>query len=534
MAKVIDIVVPDGVSDAAVVEIMQQVGSRVAEEQSLLAIETDKATAEVPAPATGKLLELSAKEGDTVSSGTVLGKLEVAQEAEPLAPVAAVEAASVSMLPIVVPDGVSEAVVVEIMQSVGAVVAEDVALIAVETDKATAEIPAPKAGTIAELAVKEGDTVSSGAVIGQLQVSEAASPASATVAVAKVEAAPTPVPNAQQPNAQQLGASVAAASPANATVAVAKVEAAPTPVLNAQQLGASIHASPSVRQFARELGVDLSRIREPSGPKGRITFGDVKGLVKTLISAASSAGLPVIELPDFSKFGPTEEQALSKIKQITGEHLSKGWLNIPLVTHFEEADITELEDFRQELNQRPAVGQGDRPKTTALAFIVRAVVKALQQFPQVNSSLSGKSLILKKYYHIGIAVDTPRGLLVPVIREADQLSLDQISQYIKELGSKGRSGKLGPADMEGGSFTISSLGGLGGTNFTPLVNPPEAAILGVAKSALRPVWNGREFMPRLILPFSISYDHRILDGGEVARFGAALAGYLKDLRYILV
>ncbi|MEM9423825.1 MAG: 2-oxo acid dehydrogenase subunit E2 [Spirochaetota bacterium] len=420
---------------------------------------------------------------------------------------------------IVVPDGVSGAAIVEIMQQVGNQVGADESLVAIETDKATAEVPSPQEGTLAELAVQVGDTVSSGDVIGKLQAertdtSEPSAPNEAP--------APAPVVSAPAPKAPR--------APKHEEIPVQN---------NPQKLGASVHASPSVRQFARELGVDLGLVREPSGPKGRITFADVKGFIKSRIGATADragTGIPHIDLPDFRKFGQTEEQPLSKIKQITGEHLGKGWLNIPLVTHFEEADITELENFRQELNTRKAVSQGDAPKTTALAFIVRATVNALQKYPQINSSLSadGKSLIIKKYYHIGIAVDTPRGLLVPVIKNAEQLSLDQISAYIKELGLKGRAGKLGPADMEGGSFTISSLGGLGGTNFTPLVNPPEAAILGVAKSEVKPIWNGKDFVPRLILPFSISYDHRILDGGEVARFGTTLAGYLKDLRYLLV
>lgn len=253
-------------------------------------------------------------------------------------------------------------------------------------------------------------------------------------------------------------------------------------------------------------------------------------------TAGGGAEPPGFELPDFSQFGPVEQRELGKIKQITGRHLSAGWRSIPLVTHFAEADITELEAFRKELNNRVEVARGQLPKTTALAFIVKATVHALRRYPQVNSSLGEdrKSLIIKKYYHIGIAVDTPRGLLVPVIRHADQLSLDQISRHIGELASQGREGKLGSAQMSGGSFTISSLGSLGRVNFTPLVNPPEAAILGVARAQIKPVWNGEQFEPRLILPLSISYDHRILDGGEVARFGSSLTTCLKDLRYLLV
>ena len=536
---VMDIVVPDGVSGAAVVEIMGQVGAELAADESLLAIETDKATAEVPSPARGKLLSLSVELGATVSSGDVIGQLELAASsgietgaAGTASPAAAATPATV--MDIVVPDGVSGAAVVEIMGQVGAELVADESLLAIETDKATAEVPSPARGKLLSLSVELGATVSSGDIIGQLELAASsgietgaagtASPAATATPTTSSSASPKPEP--PEP-----------------------VDSAPTPVAaesavltNAQRLGASVHASPSVRQFARELGVDLGLISQPSGPKGRVTFADVKGFVKAVMKGTPSAvaangfGIPPIELPDFGQFGPTEEQALSKIKQITGAHLHKGWLNIPMVTHFEEADITELENFRQDLNKRAATVKGDRPKATPLAFIVKAVVKALEQFPQVNSSLSsdGKSLILKKYYNIGIAVDTPRGLLVPVIKNAQRLSLDEISAYIKELGSKGRAAKLGPNDMEGASFTISSLGGLGGSNFTPLVNPPEAAIMGVAKSAMKPVWNGREFVPRLILPFSISYDHRVLDGGEVARFGSTLAGYLNDLRLILV
>ncbi|WGK69985.1 2-oxo acid dehydrogenase subunit E2 [Candidatus Haliotispira prima] len=541
MANVIDIVVPDGVSDAAVVEIMQQTGAVVAEEESLLAVETDKATAEIPSPAAGKLLELSVKEGDTVSGGDVIGRLEAESSAgadtvsDQIAVPVRVPAPeeNLGLMDIVVPDGVTDAAVVEIMQDVGAEVAEDDSLIAVETDKATAEIPAPAAGKLLELSVGTGDTVSGGDIIGKLQVVGAAGSAGAAASESSELSQSSKTP---KPDRVEVPVSVAdVAAPAGAVLT------------NTQNPGGSVHASPSVRQFARELGVDIRRISHTTGPKGRITFTDVRNLVKSVMSGSAGTegtnsitggGIPRIELPDFTKFGSTEEFALSKIKQITGKHLSKGWLNIPLVTHFEETDITELEDFRKELNNRKAVGKDKDglPKTTALAFIVKAVVKALQQYPQVNSSLGGdgKSLIIKKYYNIGIAVDTPRGLIVPVIKNADQLSLDEISAYIRELGLKGRSGKLVPADMEGGSFTVSSLGGLGGTNFTPLVNPPEAAILGVAKAAMKPVWNGKEFLPRLILPFSVSYDHRVLDGGEVARFGSTLAGFLRDLRYMLV
>ncbi len=539
MANVIDIVVPDGVEDAEVVEIMQTSGGRVAEDESLIAIETDKATAEVPAPAAGEITGLTVQIGDTVSSGDVIGKLATAasaasvpeEAATPAAPAVPVKSDTPapavgggSEIDIVVPDGVEGAAVVEIIQTVSARVAEGESLIAIETDKATAEVPAPVAGEITGLTVQIGDTVSSGDVIGKL-APIGAEPAEVGPAVSSAEVGSLP---------DALAAPVAV-DPAPVAAVTTSV-AVPT---NSQSMGASVHASPSLRQFARELGVELSRISQASGPKGRITFADVKALVKSVMNSPGTGGaarIPQIALPDFAKFGPTEEQALSKIKQITGQHLSAGWLNIPLVTHFEEADISDLEEFRKELNKRRGVEKGELPKTTPLAFIVKAVIKALQQYPQLNSSLSasGQSLILKKYYNIGIAVDTPRGLLVPVIPNADQLSLDEISARIKELGSKGRAGKLGPKDMEGGTFTISSLGSLGGTNFTPLVNPPESAILGVAKSAMKPVWNGSGFEPRLILPLSVSYDHRILDGGEVARFGTTLAGCLKDLRYILV
>ena len=520
MTSVMDILVPDGVTDAAVIEIMLEAGAVVETDESLLAIETDKATAEVPAPAAGKLIEISVQTGDSVSSGSVIGKLQVGDDvAEPEdgANAKIEDEANIpaNIIDIVVPDGVADAAVIEIMREAGAEVETDESLLAIETDKATAEVPAPAAGKLLEISVQTGDSVSSGSVIGRLQVGGNAAPAETKTA----KMPPT-------------AATVKEAATAGALETTPKEP--PAPPVNRQSPGAQFHASPSVRQFARELGVELGRIQQPSGPKGRITFADVKALVKIVMSGNGNAVLPELELPDFRKFGETEERPLSKIKQLTGEHLHKGWLNIPLVTHFEEADISELEAFRKELNQRPAVAKGELGKTTALSFIVKAVVRALQHYPQLNSSLSGKSIILKKYYHIGIAVDTPRGLLVPVIPNADTLSLDQISAQIKMLGTKGRAGKLESQDMEGGSFTISSLGSLGGTNFTPLVNAPEAAILGVAKAAMKPVWNGSEFVPRLILPFSVSYDHRILDGGEVARFATALAGYLSDLRYILV
>ena len=588
MASVIDVLVPDGVEGATVIEIMLEAGAEVEAEESLLAIETDKATAEVPAPAAGKLLEIIAKVGDSVSSGSVIGKLQVAETAESSAP-AAIEANSqqktgaknrqedeadvpaptdtaktaktepasggANIQDILVPDGVEGATVIEIMREAGAEIEAEESLLAIETDKATAEVPAPTAGTLLEITAKIGESVSSGSVIGKLQVAgraDHAAPAEKPAEAHTKDAKETQTKNESENTPQKQTAEAADEGPQKNEGNEENTEPAEPIFVNAQSPGAQFHASPAVRQFARELGVELESIAKPSGPKGRITFADVKTLVKSVMSRPNAASatntlgraIPEIELPDFRKFGEIEERALSKIKQLTGEHLHKGWLNIPLVTHFEEADISELEAFRSELNQRPAVAvaKGELPelpklpKTTALSFIVKAVVRALQQYPQLNSSISsdGKSIILKKYYNIGIAVDTPRGLLVPVIPNADALSLDQISAQIKMLGTKGRAGKLGPQDMEGGTFTISSLGSLGGTNFTPLVNTPEAAILGVAKAQMKPVWNGSEFAPRLILPFSVSYDHRILDGGEVARFGAALAGYLGDLRYILV
>ena len=366
MAKVMDIVVPDGISGAAVVEIMQSIGAQVVEDESLLAIETDKATAEVPAPVGGKLLELSVQVGAMVSSGDVIGKLEIDEPKSGTGtPDVAVESSMpAALMDILVPDGISGAAVVEIMSHIGAAVAAEESLIAIETDKATAEVPAPQAGTIAELLVQIGDKVSSGDLIGRLQISEE-QPIAGNIPIVRQTKI---VSSASSVNSIPLDA-IQSIAPENV--------ASDNVLVNEQNLGAIIHASPSVRQFARELGVNLRNISTPSGPKGRITFSDVRALIKAVMARTGSvlptntsggSGIPSIELPDFSKFGPTEKYDLSKIKQVTGKHLHAGWLNIPLVTHFEETDITQLEEFRQELNKRSVVTKGDLPKTTPLAF----------------------------------------------------------------------------------------------------------------------------------------------------------------------
>lgn len=506
----IDVVVPEGVSDASIVELMVEAGQAVKTDESIAAVETDKATAEVPAPQDGVISEWLIAVGAKVSSGDVIARMSIAAETSSAPSPAPAASTSSQRVEVRVPEGVSDASVVELMAELGSSIQSDGSLLAIETDKATAEVPSPQDGKILEFKVAVGDKVSSGDLVAVLEVQGSATPASPAV----------------QPSSRAPSTASAQASPS--------APAQTSLPSNQQKLGTVLHASPSVRQLARELGVDLSLISKASGPKGRITFADVKSFVKDALKSGptGSAGIPKIDVPDFSSFGEVEEKPLNGIKKATGSHLSKAWLNIPMVTHFEEANISGMEDFRKQLNSR----KGEFPKATPLAFITKAVIKALQEFPQVNSSLSadGASLFYKKYYNIGIAVDTPRGLLVPVIKNANQLSIDQLSAAISELGAKGRSSKLGPADMEGGSFTISSLGGLGGTNFTPLVNAPEAAILGVAKSSIQPLWNGSSFEPQLILPFSVSYDHRILDGGEVARFASKIKLYLEDMRHILV
>ena len=444
--------------------------------------------------------------------------------------------------------------IIEILVKVGDAVKAEDSLITVESDKATMEIPAPSAGVIKELKIKIGDVVNSGSLIAIME--EGASVAAAVAPAPAQSSAPAPAAPTASP-AQPPAPTVLAAMPAQAAAAAAPVamvvatSAAPVPPTAALPAVASApgerpHASPSVRKFSRELGVDVTRVTG-TGPKGRILHEDVQQFVKLVMSGAvasgaaaavsgtagSGTGLQLLPWPkiDFSKFGATESVPLSRIKKISGQNLARNWAMIPHDTQNDEADVTDLEEFRKATNEAMAK-QG--VKLTMLAFIIKASVAALKKFPDFNASLEGDNLILKKYFNIGFAADTPNGLMVPVLKGADQKGILEIAKEMGELSAQAREGKLKPADMQGACFTISSLGGIGGTSFTPIINAPEVAILGVSKSAIKPVWDGKQFVPRLMLPMSLSYDHRVIDGAAGARFAAHLGGLLTDMRRTLL
>lgn len=431
-----------------------------------------------------------------------------------------------------VPDigDVSDAAVIELLVKPGDTIRPEQSLITIESDKASMEVPSSHGGVLKELRLKLGDKVSQGTVVAVLELAEAAAATPATA-----QAAPSPAP-----------------SPARAPETPRVSPTASLPPTESAAPAAIAHASPSVRRFARELGVEIARV-PGTGPKGRITQLDVQNFVKGVIAQTAQAsalasgsvnaaapagsadlgGMTLLPWPsvDFTKFGPIERQPLSRIKKISGANLHRNWVRIPHVTNHEEADITELEAFRVKLNEEHAKAG---TKFTLLAFLLKACAVSLRKFPQFNASLDGDDLVLKNYVHIGFAADTPNGLVVPVIRDVDQKSLSQLALETAALAAKARDGKLTPAEMSGGCFSISSLGGFGGTTFTPIINAPEVAILGVCRSAMKPVWNGSEFVPRLMLPLSLSYDHRVIDGASAAKFNAYLAALLADFRRALV
>lgn len=429
--------------------------------------------------------------------------------------------------------------VIELLVAVGNRVSKDQGLVTLESDKATMEVPSSVAGVVKELKVKLGDTLSEGSVVALIEADEAgaaptkaAAPAPAKAEAPKVEAPkPEPAkPEASKPEAPKPAAPAAAEAPRSPPVSFSAESVLPQNVP---------HASPAVRLHARELGVDLSKV-SGSGRKGRITREDVNAYVKHALARPAAAapaggggGLNLLPWPkvDFAKFGAVETQPLSRIKKISGANLARNWAMIPHVTQFEQADISEMEAFRKKMGE-----ENPNQKITPLVFLIKAAVAALKAFPSFNASLdeSGENLVFKKYFHIGIAVDTPDGLVVPVIRDADSKSLLQLAAELGEISKKARDKKLGPADMSGGCFSISSLGGIGGTSFTPIINAPEVAILGVSKSEMRPIWNGKEFEPRLMLPLSLSYDHRVIDGAEAARFASFFAKQLGDIRRLLL
>ncbi|EGO8350453.1 pyruvate dehydrogenase complex dihydrolipoyllysine-residue acetyltransferase [Escherichia coli] len=524
-----DVNVPDiGSDEVEVTEILVKVGDKVEAEQSLITVEGDKASMEVPAPFAGTVKEIKVTVGDKVSTGSLIMVFEVAGEAGAAAPAAKQEAApaaapapAAGVKEVNVPDiGGDEVEVTEVMVKVGDKVAAEQSLITVEGDKASMEVPAPFAGVVKELKVNVGDKVKTGSLIMIFEV-EGAAPAAAP---AKQEAAaPAPAAKAEAP----------AAAPA------AKAEGKSEFAEN----DAYVHATPLIRRLAREFGVNLAKVKG-TGRKGRILREDVQAYVKEAIKraeaapAATGGGIPgMLPWPkvDFSKFGEIEEVELGRIQKISGANLSRNWVMIPHVTHFDKTDITELEAFRKQQNEEAAKRKLD-VKITPVVFIMKAVAAALEQMPRFNSSLSedGQRLTLKKYINIGVAVDTPNGLVVPVFKDVNKKGIIELSRELMTISKKARDGKLTAGEMQGGCFTISSIGGLGTTHFAPIVNAPEVAILGVSKSAMEPVWNGKEFVPRLMLPISLSFDHRVIDGADGARFITIINNTLSDIRRLVM
>ena len=556
----VDIKVPDigDFADVAIIELLVKPGDTIKAEQSLITVESDKASMEIPSSHAGVVKELKVALGDRIKEGSVVLVLEVAGAAAPApvaapapaaaapvaapapvaaAPVAAAAPAAAGPVEVFVPDigDFDTVAVIELLVKVGDTVKAEQSLITVESDKASMEIPSSHAGVVKEIKVKLGDKVSKGSLVVVLE--------GAAGAAAPAAAAPAP---AAAPTAAPVAAPVAAAA-----AVVAAPAAAAVPAHEPTTLYLSLpHASPSIRKFARELGVPLVEVKG-SGPKGRITEADVQGFVKNVMAgavqtvaqkakapapaAASSGeafpGLLAWPKVDFAKFGPVERKDLSRIKKISGANLHRNWVIIPHVTNHDDADITDLEAFRVATNKE---NEKSGVKVTMLAFMIKAAVAALKKFPEFNSSLDGDTLVLKNYFHIGFAADTPNGLVVPVIKDADKKGIFQISTEMGELAKKARDGKLGPADMSGGCFSISSLGGIGGRYFTPIINAPEVAIMGVCKSSIEPKWDGKAFQPRLMLPLSLSWDHRVIDGAAAARFNVYFASLLADFRRIVL
>lgn len=555
MSKQIQI--PDiGSDEVTVTEVMVNVGDTISVDQSIINVEGDKASMEVPAPEAGVVKEILVKVGDKVSTGTPMLVLEAAGAApaadEPTAPVADAPTAPVvataptasAIVEVNVPDiGGDEVNVTEIMVAVGDTITEEQSLITVEGDKASMEVPAPFGGVVKEILVKSGDKVSTGSLIMRFEVLGAA-PAESASAPASTSAPQTAAPatTAQAPQATAPD-TTAQAPKSNNNVSG----------LSQEQVEASTgyaHATPVIRRLAREFGVNLDKVKG-TGRKGRIVKEDIEAYVKTAVKAyesgataqatgngvANGAGLGLLPWPkvDFSKFGEIEEVELSRINKISGANLHRNWVIIPHVTHFDKADITDLEAFRKEQNAL-AEKQKLGVKITPVVFIMKAVAKALEAYPRFNSSITedAQRLILKKYINIGVAVDTPNGLVVPVFKNVNKKGIIELSRELMEVSKKAREGKLTASDMQGGCFTISSLGGIGTTHFAPIVNAPEVAILGVSKSSMEPVWNGKEFAPRLILPMSLSFDHRVIDGADGARFISYLGSVLADLRRLVM
>lgn len=514
MSSIKNIELPDigDFDEVEVIEILVSVGDTLAEDDSIITLESDKASMEIPCPSAGTVKQININIGDKIRQGDSLISLESDQESEKSTTNdeesnAPTEEISTKIVPIVVPDigDFDEVEVIEILVSVGDELNEEDSIITLESDKASMEIPTPVAGTVNSINVDLGDKISLGDLILEMQSS----------VNTKTEAAiEEPTPSAPSPD-----------KPA---------AAAPSPTTNNNEAVSNMppgnfHASPSIRKLARELGVDLSKVTG-TGQKGRVLDTDLKGYVKQIItSGGTGSAIPKVPVIDFSKFGETEIQPLSRINKLSGKHLSACWLNIPHVTQFDEVNIDQMEAFRQEQKAKGV-------KLTPLVFIMKATIQALKQHPRFNSALdeSGENLIIKKYFNLGIAMDTPNGLVVPVIRDVDQKSLSDLATELAETSAKARDGKLKPGDMQGAGFTISSLGGIGGTQFTPIVNAPEVAILGVSRSQTKPIWDGKNFVPTLMLPLALSYDHRVIDGAQGGRFMADLNSILQDIREILL
>jgi pyruvate dehydrogenase E2 component (dihydrolipoamide acetyltransferase) len=551
MTQLIEVKVPDigDFSDIPVIELNVKVGDTIAVDDSICTLESDKATMDVPSSTAGVVKEILIAIGSKVSEGSVLVKVEAAtgaataapQAATPApaapvasptaAPAAPVAAAFGGIVEVKVPDiGDFDAVpVIELNVKVGDTIAIDDPICTLESDKATMDVPSSATGVVKEVLVKVGDKVGEGALLIKVESAAAAS---------------APAVQAATPAAAPVAAATASPAPAAAKAAPVASAGAVLPA------GSKAHASPSVRAYARELGADLGKV-PASGPKSRITKEDVTRFVKDIVTgavaapgAAASGGvtgggtLDLLPWPkvDFAKFGPVETKPLSRIKKISGANLARNWVMIPHVTQFDEADITDLEAFRVQMNKEneKSGAQGATAKLTMLAFLIKACVAGLKKYPEFNASLDGDNLVLKQYFHIGFAADTPNGLVVPVIRDCDKKGLLQIAQEMGDLAKKARDGKLGPADMTGGCFSISSLGGIGGTAFTPIINAPEVAILGVSKTQTKPVWDGKAFVPKQMLPLSLSYDHRVIDGAAAARFTAYVGQVMADFRRIFL
>jgi pyruvate dehydrogenase E2 component (dihydrolipoamide acetyltransferase) len=577
MSNVVEVKVPDiGDFDSVeVIEVLVAEGDTIEAEQSLITVESDKASMEIPAPSAGKVKSLKIKVGDKVQEGSVILELEALQEqkssnqketrkdtkadgeqaqtaSEPAAgstesgnesETSSQEASSGAggTATVVIPDigDFDEVEVIEVLVSEGDRVEAEQSLITVESDKASMEIPSSDSGTVKSLKVKVGDKVHKGSEILELAVSGSVNGAKASQAAPKAEATQASA-NDNKPTGQNQESEKRAEASSSGTDQTQRVSPTQAFEEDKRPLGELPHASPSVRKFARELGVNLSRVKG-SGPKGRILADDIRQFVKQAVSgtgtgagtSSAGAGLQVLDWPkvDFAKFGPVQSKPLPRIKKLSGANLHRNWVMIPHVTNNDKADITELEALRKQLNKE---NEKSGVKVTMLAFLIKACVAALKKFPEFNSSLDGDNLIFKQYYHIGFAADTPNGLVVPVIRDADQKGILDLARETSELAAQARDGKLSPSQMQGGTFSISSLGGIGGTDFTPIINAPEVAILGVSRSSMQPVWDGSAFQPRLMLPLSLSYDHRVIDGAAGARFNAYLGQLLSDFRRIVL